>query len=162
MKRLLILLIAALAFTACSEQEGEVFYTALYPIVQLEVEVTLSAANEEAEAAIRSRVETDSPMLTTGSFRLDFNRFDGGVLYITREAGDATLTGSFTKQPAAREMTFTVEEQSYTVTETAYINESGLECLRFSTDLTDYYREVLQDETITSVVRYLYTSHPAY
>lgn len=162
MKRLLALFCLMLLITACSEKEGEVFYTALYPITQLEVEVTLSAADEAAEALVRSRVEADSPILTTGSYRLDFNRFDGGILYVTREAGDETLTGSFTKQPAAYEMTFTVGEESYTVKESGYINEEGIECVLFSTDLTDHYREVLQDETILSVIRHAYTSHPTY
>ncbi|MBR5819960.1 MAG: hypothetical protein IKY68_01745 [Alistipes sp.] len=162
MRRLLVLLVAGFALMACSK-EGAVFYTAHYPVTRLEVEVTLSAANAEAEEEIRQIVLQDAPVQVGGGYQLDFNRFDGGILYVRATANDQAIVGDFTKQPAAKEMHFAYGEEQYTVQTSRYIDpEDASELTLLTIDVTEHYRTALQDESILKVTRKEYTAYPAY
>lgn len=162
MRRLLMLLVAGFALMACSK-EGAVFYTAHYPVTRLEVEVTLSAANAEAEEAIRQIVLQEAPVQVGGGYQLDFNRFDGGILYVRGAANSQAIVGDFTKSPAAKEMLFVYGEEQYTVQTSRYIDpEQATELTLLTVDVTEHYRTALQDESILKVHRLEYTAYPAY
>ena len=163
------LLIFALLLTACSK-EVDVFYSTDYPVVRLEAEASVTpdpdggqTADDEADAlaeTIRSAVLREAPVAEGGNYRLDFNRADGGYLYVTPAAAAEAVAGSFTKVPASSELTFEYGEQRYTAALAAYLDDANGSCIRFAVDLTELFRERLGTDRITRVVRYEYTAHP--
>lgn len=161
MKRLLYIALSALLMTACTEDEGEVFYTAHYPIVRLDAAITLSAADAAFEEQIRTAVLADAPVKEGGSYQLDFNRFDGGLLFVRPTADESPIAGTFDKQPAAKEMTFSFGEQSYLVRSSSYTDETALLPMTLLTvDVTEQYRTLFESESILEVLRLEYTSYP--
>lgn len=164
------LLIPALLLLAACSKEVDVFYSTDYPVVRLEAEVTVTpdpdggeTAEAEAEAlaeAIRSAVLREAPVEEGGNYRLDFNRADGGYLYVTPAAAAETVAGSFTKVPASTELTFDYGEEHYTALLSNYNDATNGSCIRFAVDLTGEFRLRLDNERIASVVRYEYTAHP--
>ena len=162
MKRLLLMLVACFVLTACSDKEGAVFYTAHYPIKRVEVKLKLSAADAEREAALRQIVLQDAPVEAGGSYQLDFNRYDGGLIKVRKTASADPIEGTFTKMPAAKEMDFAFGEEAYTVQCAPYREEGSTQQLTMlTTDLTERYRTQLEDETILLVERVEYTAYPA-
>lgn len=161
MKRLWLIALSALLFVACGEQEGEVFYSASYPIVRLDAQITLSAEDDAFEEQIRAAVVEEAPVQVGGSYLLDFNRFDGGLLFVRPTADSSPIAGSFDKQPAAKEMTFSYEEQSYLVRCTSYTDEGSLLPMTLLTiDVTEQYRALFESEQILEVLRQEYTAYP--
>ncbi|MBR5464618.1 MAG: hypothetical protein IKU77_02340 [Alistipes sp.] len=158
MNRLWILFTALFLSTACSNKEGEVFYSAHYPVTEVDVRITLAATDVALEEEIRTRVLNEAPVTAGGCYRLDFNRFDGGLLYTQHHEGAEFVVSSFDKVPAAGELTFHFGEKSYIVTNGSYINEEGIECATFWVDLTEEFH--LENESIQTVRRIEFTSHP--
>lgn len=167
-----LLLSLLLCSAGCSEKV-DVFYSTDYPILRVDAAVTLLASDEEQDEgqegvltaeeqalveALCATVLREAPVAAGGSYRLDFNRADGGNLYVSVEEGDEPVAGSFTKVPASSELTFEYAEMSYTARLSSY-DEEGRACVRFAIDLTDDYRERFGLEQVASIVRYEYTSH---
>lgn len=159
MKQLLYTLLAALLVSGCTKKE-DTFYTAHYPIVELEALINLAAENEAMEAEVEAWVLEHAPVQVGGSYRLDFNRFDGGTLTVKPTEKAEAIVGDFTKIPAATEMTFTYGEQSYVVRTSIYMGEDKVTYQSFLIDLTAAAREALQNEAIEQVLRLEYTLHP--
>lgn len=164
MKRLIYLCATLLLLTACSEKE-EVFYTARYGVERVEISIGLTSESEEYDnlrAQITANALSEAPVEAGGYYLLDFSRFDGGELYIFRTTGDEPLVGTFTKTPAASEMTFHYDDRSQVVTTESYTDEQQMRYTVLCTDLTEYYRTMMQSEVIQSVVRYEYTDYLYY
>ncbi len=145
-KRHCAILLGILLCTACSKKE-EVFYSTTYPITQIEVRCTLEGADEGDDAATPSlrdqlidAVLTTAPVQAGGSYRIDFNRYDGGKLTVRPTEGASRIEGSFTKVPAASEMTFTYGEQHYKVRKIGYNDDEGVLRISFEVDLTEEYK----------------------
>ena len=117
------------------------------------------ADTEALVDAIRAAVLSEAPVAAGGSYRLDFNRADGGNLYVTAAAGTEPVAGSFTKIPASTELTFAYGDHTYTAHLSHYTDGGGPSRVRFAVDLTDLYRERYGIESGLRVVRYEYTDH---
>lgn len=164
MKRLIYLCATLLLLTACSEKES-VFYTARYGVERVEIAITLTSTSEEYDELreqITANALSDAPVEAGGYYLLDFSRFDGGELYIYRTAGDEPLVGTFDKTPAATEMTFNYNEMTQQVETASYSDENNIRYTVLKTDLTEYYRTMLQPEIIQSVARMEYTDYLYY
>ncbi|MDO4758784.1 MAG: lipoprotein [Rikenellaceae bacterium] len=164
MKRLLFTLTTLLILTACSEKE-DVFYTARYGVERVEIGIGLTSETDEYDdlrAQITANALSEAPVEAGGCYRLDFSRFDGGELYIYPTAEAEPLVGTFTKSPAATEITFHYDERETLVTTAPYIAENGIQYTVLKTDLTEYYRTMMQTEIIQSVVRLEYTNYLYY
>lgn len=117
------------------------------------------ADTEALVDAIRAAVLSEAPVAAGGSYRLDFNRADGGDLYVTAAAGAEPVAGSFTKIPASTELTFAYGDHTYTAHLSHYTDGGGPSRVRFAVDLTALYRERYGIESGLRVVRYEYTDH---
>lgn len=117
------------------------------------------ADTEALVEAIRAAVLSEAPVAAGGSYRLDFNRADGGDLYVTAAAGAEPVAGSFTKIPASTELTFAYGDHTYTAHLSHYTDGGGPSRVRFAVDLTALYRERYGIESGLRVVRYEYTDH---
>lgn len=108
---------------------------------------------------IHAAVLNEAPVAAGGSYRLDFNRADGGNLYVTAAAGAEPVAGTFTKIPASTELTFAYGDRTYSAHLSHYSDDGGPSRVRFAVDLTDLYRERYGIESGLRVVRYEYTDH---
>ncbi len=149
--------LAALLLASCSDAEEEVFYTTSYPITKVEVKIT--AESEEYAAELGAEVLAAAPVKAGGAYILHFSRFDGGELQVTTEEGAATVAGSFTKVPGAKEITFIYGDKEYTAATSRYITDKATGATLLSIDLTEHYRTLYPDKGIKSVTRLEYTSH---
>ncbi len=146
---------------ACSESDNEVFYTTNYPIERIEASATLAAGETTlTQEQLQEEVLAMAPVKVGGNYRLDFNRFDGGALFVTTESGTTPLVGSFTKTPGTRVLIFAYE----TITDTAQISswqsEEGANLVKLTIDLTNRYKELYPDAEIEKVLREEFTTKP--
>lgn len=118
-----------------------------------------STDTEALVEAIHAAVLSEAPVAAGGSYRLDFNRADGGNLYVTAAAGAEPVAGTFTKIPASTELTFAYGDRTYSAHLSHYSDDGGPSRVRFAVDLTDLYRERYGIESGLRVVRYEYTDH---
>lgn len=118
-----------------------------------------STDTEAIVEAIHAAVLNEAPVAAGGSYRLDFNRADGGNLYVTAAAGAEPVAGTFTKIPASTELTFAYGDRTYSAHLLHYSDDGGPSRVRFAVDLTDLYRERYGIESGLRVVRYEYTDH---
>lgn len=145
MKRLCYLL-AAFGAAACSEAES-VFYAADYPVTGMGVEVRQeeegTPLTEAQFEALVEAVAADAPVQVGGSYRTEFDRYDGGVLRVATAEGAEPIVGTFTKQPAAKQMTFAYGDQIYTVRTEGYaaaeLPADAAERTAFRVDVTERY-----------------------
>lgn len=166
MKRLFYILLALLPAAACSETE-DVFYSAEYPVVGIGVALEQAeegvAPTDAQLAALAASIRFDAPVQAGGSYRTDFDRFDGGILLVVPAEGEETVTGSFTKQPAAQRMTFEFGEERYTVLTTSYTDDTTgpAGCTEFRVDVTERYLGHLPaDCLVTKIYRLERTARP--
>lgn len=155
--------LTALAMVACSKSE-EVFYSTTYEITNVEVLVLYNSESEDYDPSLMEQIEAEveaaAPVKAGGSYRLDFDRFDGGQLFVRRTAESEEEVGSFTKQPAARDITMEYADTSYVVTTQRYTtDEDTTPRTLFEVDLTDHYRRTTKNLALTRVLRNEYTSH---
>ncbi len=118
-----------------------------------------STDTEALVEAICAAVLSEAPVAAGGSYRLDFNRADGGNLYVAAAAGAEPVAGSFTKIPASSELAFAYGDHTYSAHLSHYTEDGGPSRIRFAVDLTDLYRERYGIESGLRVVRYEYTDH---
>lgn len=159
MKRVIYLLLMAAMVVGCTKKE-DAFYTTRYEVVKLDANINLAAEDEALEAEVLAWVIAQAPVQVGGSYRLDFNRFDGGKLTVMPSAEGEAIIGDFTKRPAAEVMTFRYGEQAYEVRSSFYRGEEDRTYDYLLIDQTEAAREALQNEAIEKVFRLEYTLHP--
>lgn len=146
---------------ACSEAKNEVFYTTNYPIERVEALATLAAEETTlTQEQLQGEVLTSAPVKAGGNYRLDFNRFNGGELYVTPETSQTPLVGSFTKTPGTRILIFSYVEIVDTAQISSWRSEEGENLVKLTFDLTSQYKERYPDAAIEKVVREEYTTKP--
>lgn len=188
MKSIKYLFCALSAILAAGCDDSEVFYSARYDIVKIEVEVTTQEPvdPEDPDAPVEETVlvaelpgrsaaaaGTDPAVdligeaaalrsfvqAAGGSYLLDYTRYDGGRLTVLPSADAAPVEGEFDRQPAAKALTFRCYGLEETYTMERYTDEAtGTACVKLSIDLTAYFQELYPDASITGVHRYEYTS----
>lgn len=162
-RRLGSLVLAVVLCASCSKKE-EYFYSTTYPVTQIEVRCLPQEVSDEALAAqlaqISAEVIATAPVQAGGRYRLDFNRYDGGDLTVRPTEESETIKGTFIKQPASSEMTFTYGNESYTVRKNGYNDEEDQLRVCFEVDLTAHYKEKygiqIEDFRLTRIEK---TSH---
>lgn len=169
LKHLLCTLLALCGCAACSEKT-EVFYTADYPVRSLTVAVEQqeegTAPTAAQLAALESSVRFDAPVQEGGSYRTEFDRYDGGILRVLPAEGEEPVVGTFTKQPAAQRMTFEFGEERYTVYTASYTDGEPLPqgvtgYTEFRVDVTERYADHLPAAClVTKIYRIERTAHP--
>lgn len=163
MRKLLYAVLLLWLIPSCSKKE-EFFYATTYPVTQIGCRYTLSEGADTELVALMEQlaeeVKTTAPVQAGGSYRTLFNRYDGGVLHVKRQAEGEMIVGSFTKVPASSQMTFAYGEEEYMVRVTGSMNEEGQFCTLFEVDLTAAYREqyAITDPQF-SIVRIEQTAH---
>ncbi len=146
---------------ACNEAENEVFYTTHYPVERVEVSATLAEGETQlTQEQFQDEVLAAAPVKAGGRYRLDFNRFDGGELYVTTETDQTPLVGSFTKTPGTRILIFSYAAITDTASISAWQSEEGAALVKLTIDLTNQYKELYPDVAIEKVVREEYTTKP--
>lgn len=163
MVRELLYAVLLLLAAGCSKKE-EYYYSTVYTVTEVTYRLTLA---EQSDDALAERLESAAaemvaaaPVQAGGSYRLDFKRYDGGVLTVHPQAGASAVTGTFTKMPAAVSMTFTYGEVNETVSVKGYTDDAGQLCTAFEVDLTDACKEQYGiTEEKFELVRIEYTSH---
>ncbi len=146
---------------ACSEAKNEVFYATNYPIERVEASATLAEGETSiTQEQLQGEVLATAPVKAGGNYHLDFNRFNGGVLYITAETGSTPLAGSFTKTPGTRVLIFSYAEVTDTAQISSWQSEEGANLVKLTIDLTNRYKEHYPDVAIEKVVREEYTTKP--
>lgn len=181
--KILTALLLAAALTACGD-DSDVFYTTSYPVVRIEISVSLSepekpdpenpdpenpntgtSQTEEPENPLLEEIRNDAlakaPVQAGGGYRLDFTHHNGGPLVVRPAADAETVTGTFIKEPdKPEELHFTFGEQAYTCKVSGYTDTDDLRKTLFSVDLTEEYKQLYPDAGVTQVIRKEYTSHP--
>ena len=162
MRKALSLLCGLWLLVACSKKE-EVYYSTTYPVTNVEVLVLYDTDSEYADEALMQQIEAEvmqaTPVHSGGSYRLDFDRFDGGTLYVKRTAEASDEVGLFHKQPASREIKMEYADTNYVVTMQRYTSDQGEPMTLFEVDLTDYYFRTTKNLALMRVLRNEYTSH---
>lgn len=162
-RRLCFTLLAAVCCLSCSKKE-DFFYSTTYPVTAIEARASVGeGASEELTALVeqlKEEVVATAPVKAGGRYRLDFNRYDGGMLTVHPSEKGEAVKGSFTKQPAASTMDFSYGEENYTVRSVGYTDEAGELCIRFEVDLTAAYKELYQiEDERFELIRVELTSH---
>ncbi len=164
MKKVLYTLFALLGITACSEKES-VFYSTTYTVTDLAINTPETQSAEADYVALVDQIKGEAlaaaPVGVTGSYRLDFSRYDGGELYVQTHAEAEPIVGEFDKVPASNELSFRYGEEVYTAKVSPYTTEEGMRCVVFEIDLTDYYKALYPalEGTPFRLVRKEFTSH---
>lgn len=172
MKKLqpIALLLLLTTFVSC-EEPSEVFYSTTYHIVRVEAVVTTEKLNDkdnppkkEADTkAIQADVLANAPMKVSGSYKLDFSRFDGGLVEVRTSAEAEPLPGVFIKRPGQTELRFIYGElgaQDYTYSVDSY-SDDGKSKAMLVIDLSQYYKEKHPTWNIATVQLREYTSTPS-
>ena len=177
-----LLLLAA----ACGD-DSDAFYTAVYPVVRVEAEITLPApepgptdptdptnptdpTEPETKAGenetdpvverIREEIEAAAPVKAGGSYVLEFTKYNGGRLRIRQTAEADRVRGVFFKDPGATDILVYCPEPAmkYTCVVSAYKAEDGTSKTLLTVDLTEEYQALYPEAGITKAVRREYTS----
>ena len=165
-----LLLLAA----ACGD-DSDAFYTAVYPVVRVEAEITLPAPEPgptapETKAGenetdpvverIREEIEAAAPVKAGGSYVLEFTKYNGGRLRIRQTAEADRVRGVFFKDPGATDILVYCPEPAmkYTCVVSAYKAEDGTSKTLLTVDLTEEYQALYPEAGITKAVRREYTS----
>ncbi len=180
--RIAVIPLAAVALLAAAcEESSEVFYATSYPVVRVEASVKLDEAEnpenpdpetpenpaaEEEEPAenpliaeIGADVVANAPVVAGGSYRLEFTRYDGGVLHVVTAPEAAPVTGTFDKTPGAQKIAFAYDGEAYACATTSYRDEEQRSATLLRVDLTKAYQERYPEAGILQVLRLEYTSH---
>ena len=168
-----LLLLAA----ACGD-DSDAFYTAVYPVVRVEAEITLpdpepgptnptepetKAGENETDPVverIREEIEAAAPVKAGGSYVLEFTKYNGGRLRIRQTAEADRVRGVFFKDPGATDILVYCPEPAmkYTCAVSAYKAEDGTSKTLLTVDLTEEYQALYPEAGITKAVRREYTS----
>ena len=177
-----LLLLAA----ACGD-DSDAFYTAVYPVVRVEAEITLpdpepgptdptdptnptdptepetKAGENETDPVverIREEIEAAAPVKAGGSYVLEFTKYNGGRLRIRQTAGGGPGRGGFFKDPGANDHPRfrSGTAMDDTCAVSAYKAEDGTSKTLLTVDLTEEYQALYPEAGITKAVRREYTS----
>lgn len=119
-----------LAAAACGD-DSDAYYTAVYPVVRVEAEITLptpepdptdptqpetkAGENETDPVAerIKAEIEAAAPVKAGGSYVLEFTKYNGGRLWIRQAAEADRVRGVFFKDPARPTSSSTVRNRRW-------------------------------------------------
>ena len=169
-----------LAAAACGD-DSDAYYTAVYPVVRVEAEITLptpepdptdptdptqpetkAGENETDPVAerIKAEIEAAAPVKAGGSYVLEFTKYNGGRLWVRQAAEADRVRGVFFKDPGATDILVYCPEPAmeYTCTVAAYNDEDGSSKTLLTVDLTEEYKALYPEAGITRAVRREYTS----
>lgn len=131
--------------------DSEVFYTVEYPVTKVLAVVSISG-DIPAESELPSIPELGAelfasfdPVVAGGSYRLDYSRYDGGMLTIVPEAGVAPIVGTFVKEPGARELQLNYGEESRSCKIESYTGDDGKQYVLLVVDYTAEFQQRYPD-----------------
>lgn len=148
--------------TACDN--GEVFYSAQYPIVRVGAAITLATTTPEGEeepaivATIRDEVIASAPVTAGGGYMLDFIKHNGGTIDVRTTADGPMVQGAFVKIPGVNEIRFIYGQMDYTCTLQTYTDTDGVSKAVLTEDFTAYYKALYPSANLSQVQRQSYTS----
>ena len=153
----LLYALAALT-TACSQ--SEVFYSTSYDIVKAEIRVSTQepATPEEPDAWETSYIQV-SELPAGGSYRLDYTRYDGGMLHVRTSADGPDYEGAFIRTPGSSRITFIYDGEPHTYELSTYNTDDGTRCTLLTADLTAEYRALYPEAGIVLAELNEYTTH---
>ena len=170
MKRLFVFLCLACLATACGEEKEVVFYSVTYPVTKIDAIVSIAAADpgteeapedpDVAEAALAAEVVAQAPVQAGGSYRLDYSRYNGGMLTVVPAPAASAVTGEFVKEPGTTQLQLAFSGTTYSCEIGSYTTEEGRRCVLLTVDLTEACQERDPDARIQQVLRLEYTSTP--
>ena len=151
---------AALAALAVACNQSDVFYSTSYDIVKAEIRVSKQApaTPEDPDAWETSYIQV-SELPAGGSYRLDYTRYDGGMLYVRTSADGPDYEGAFVRTPGSSRITFIYNGESHTYELSTYSADDGTRCTLLTADLTAEYRTLYPEEGIVLAELNEYTTH---
>ncbi len=108
---------------------------------------------------IREQALAEAIVQVGGSYIMDFKHFDSGFLTAQPSAGEAPITGAFSRTPGSSTLRLHLPEHSYTYTIASY-RYGTTSLTQFRIDLTKEFQKLYPNHMIQRVERIEYTSHP--
>lgn len=147
--------------------DSEVFYTVEYPVTKVLAAVSISG-DIPTESGLPSIPELGAELFTSfdpvfagGSYRLDYLRYNGGLLTIIPEAGVAPVVGTFVKEPGAMELQLNYGAESRSRKIEPYTGDDGKQYVLLIVDYTAEFQQRYPDGQYISGIAYEeYTSTP--